>query len=759
MVLSPLLAKEEIKETSFEELSSSDRLNFLVSESKKRGVLPRNVAKEVLLEALGRNNSIRPDFKIGDSPLKVLLIGPREETDLPAGRVNTPNYGLWRLKSFLEACGLEVDIFDPTSFDESVLRKMLEEKKYNFIGSSILGPTIPFNLELMFTAKKIQPEAKIVAGGIVPTVSPELLEKSPADFLVLGYGEYPFLDLILTEVYSLPFEPEKIPGVKKRKDGNFSGQHAWMVGCDDLSLFSHLVDSRFREEAKKYQEMQVGGLYKEEPRFNTLRLMGQVYCNKGCSFCSTRRFQEFATGQKGTSSFSLEPENRLKIIASFLENNPEIKTVFISDDDFFSSRKKAKDFFQEVIAYREKTGKQVNFILSGRVDEVDKELLDLAKKAGIILINYGVESFAEKTLRFFRKGITPEQAKKTIGETLKAGIIPSINLLIFHPQVGIDDLMVTVKEAVNFAIKGAELNLATFIRAYYGASILEEGYSAEEINYLVEDEKGNILEILNKTKLLPPEEMEKLVERVIVRRSKIEEALKRERNYAARRAPSQVVQLIFLWAIIEEVPDVFPSEEKEGIISDIKGKITQIFEEQGERYAFVSQYDDKKEVASFIQRSGLNLTSLSPEIQKEIVSLIEELLKNGCPEEVLKEIVSFKKDLFCEIWERHPELKGFLWYLFFIQEKSRFFHLNDTERFFLAAGITSSFKEQVSEDLLMTIFQQLARLPQDKEKRERLKKMINYYLLKNPILARRGEKEYYLPEGIKNSAREFLHLL
>ena len=46
-----------------------------------------------------------------DRAPKVLLIGAFEPTDLPTGRFDAPPFGLQRIASFLNAAGINCDIF------------------------------------------------------------------------------------------------------------------------------------------------------------------------------------------------------------------------------------------------------------------------------------------------------------------------------------------------------------------------------------------------------------------------------------------------------------------------------------------------------------------------------------------------------------------------------------------------------------------------------------------------------------------------
>lgn len=87
--------------------------------------------------------------------------------------------------------------FPVTTLGEEKLEELLKEKNYDFIGFTVLGPTLPYDIQLTHKVKTLQEKAVLVAGGAVPTADPQLLKESAVDFVIKGWGEDPLLNLVV----------------------------------------------------------------------------------------------------------------------------------------------------------------------------------------------------------------------------------------------------------------------------------------------------------------------------------------------------------------------------------------------------------------------------------------------------------------------------------------------------------------------------------------------------------------------------------
>ena len=130
---------------------------------------------------------------------RILLIGPYDPL---CGEYTflAPPLGVWRLAGVLESAGAEVRVFDPNCCGgppSRALERELLGGAWDIIGSSTTGMTLRFDLELAHLARRMAPNALLVAGGMEATFRPELMfSLGPFDCVVLGEGERPLLELV-----------------------------------------------------------------------------------------------------------------------------------------------------------------------------------------------------------------------------------------------------------------------------------------------------------------------------------------------------------------------------------------------------------------------------------------------------------------------------------------------------------------------------------------------------------------------------------
>src|SRR5579862_2967474 len=97
----------------------------------------------------------------------VLLIGPY---DPHCGEYTflAPPLGVWRLAGVLESVGVHTKVFDPNCCRDTpqrALERELLDGAWDIIGVSTTGMTLRFDLELAHIARRMAPNAILVAGG------------------------------------------------------------------------------------------------------------------------------------------------------------------------------------------------------------------------------------------------------------------------------------------------------------------------------------------------------------------------------------------------------------------------------------------------------------------------------------------------------------------------------------------------------------------------------------------------------------------
>jgi radical SAM superfamily enzyme YgiQ (UPF0313 family) len=113
------------------------------------------------------------------------------------------------------------------------------------------------------------------------------------------------------------------------------------------------------------------------------------------------------------------------------------------DDTFTCDQKRARKICREILARKLK----ISWKCFTRADRVDDELLKWMKDAGCYYINFGCESFNDKTLELLKKGFTTAQSLEAIDLVHRAGMIACSSFMLGLPDETIEDIEHTIKTA------------------------------------------------------------------------------------------------------------------------------------------------------------------------------------------------------------------------------------------------------------------------------------------------------------------------
>jgi len=124
----------------------------------------------------------------------------------------------------------------------------------------------------------------------------------------------------------------------------------------------------------------------------------------------------------------------------------------------------------------------IRWVCNSRVDTVTREMLNSMREAGCWLISFGIESSSQKILDNVKKGITPEQSKKAVKMTHRAGIATIGHFVFGLPGETEDSIKNTIRFARRIPLNFAEFYIAT---PFPGSELFNEmdGRSYDEINW------------------------------------------------------------------------------------------------------------------------------------------------------------------------------------------------------------------------------------------------------------------------------------
>jgi len=404
---------------------------------------------------------------------KILLINPALSGGLISGifTVKVP-LGLAYIAGYLEKKGYSPEILDCMAHYEHI-KKVGEDKwriglpeeqiikKIKELNPDIVGIACGYTVheeDSMIVAKlikKINKNILVVFGGAHTSANPSLVLKNPnVDIAVIGEGEITFSEIVknLGDKKKL----EKVKGIayldknKKIKINPFS---EYVKNLDDLPFPArHLLPM---EKYLKHPQNAIANM-----RSPTTEIISSRGCPFNCIFCSIHT----VWGKKWRARSAKNVVDEIEE----LHKKYSIKEFRFFDDNLTWDKKRMIELCKEII--KRKLDIRWDTPNGVAIATLNEEVLAKMKKSGYYKIVMGIESGSEKTLRFMRKPVSLEHARKIIGICNKLGIWTWSTFVIGFPNETREE----IQKTIDFA-KKAGLNFVTFYIAqpYPGTDLCE----------------------------------------------------------------------------------------------------------------------------------------------------------------------------------------------------------------------------------------------------------------------------------------------
>ncbi len=321
-----------------------------------------------------------------------------------------PN-GFLFLAAVLEKYGHEVAIYD-RNVDYRQPKDFIPFKP-DIVGVSVVtSPGITDAIAQSIEFRRLMPEAKIVWGGVHPSLLPEQTLTEPyIDYVVIGEGEYTLLQLV-QHLESSNGDLVEIKGLAYKEDGKIiiNKPRPFIKNLDELPDPAwHLVD------VKKYSDITL----------NTSR-----GCPFRCTFCYNIGFHNGHWGE-------FSPE---RIIAQIehLQKCYGVKYIKIWEDNFTFNRKRLRLFCKLVIGRK----LRVKWDCETRAGLKEEDVALLAE-AGCVSAGIGAETGSPRLIDFLCKDTTVKDVERTFWLLVKHKILPRLYIMHGVPTETIEDFNLT----------------------------------------------------------------------------------------------------------------------------------------------------------------------------------------------------------------------------------------------------------------------------------------------------------------------------
>lgn len=349
---------------------------------------------------------------------KILLVNPPQTSSMYC----TPPLGILYLASVLERADFQTDVLDcPAEKGKNSIEAVIQKVKEfqpDWVGLTCMTSTYTSAINV---AKAIRKESncKIMIGGAHVTAvggKTVLDEADMVDVAVEGEAESVIVEIV----------KEYITGRKCIK------QKQVVMDLDSIPFPAwhkvNLDNYKTVEGTEKFATM-----------------VSSRGCRYNCIFCdSNKNFR------------ARSPENVVSEI-EYLVKNFGIKKIIFYDDNIAIDKNRVIKICDLI------TEKNlcIKFKCETRVNLVDEALLTKLKTAGCYLISYGIECGHQKGLNFLRKGTTLDMIRNAIKLTHSCKINVLGYFIIGLPIETQEDIMATIKFAIELDVEYAQFSLLT----------------------------------------------------------------------------------------------------------------------------------------------------------------------------------------------------------------------------------------------------------------------------------------------------------
>jgi len=335
----------------------------------------------------------------------------------------------------LEKAGHDVRLLDLVARNQTKeeLRSLVRSGKPDFVVLDSTTPSIYSDIECSRIVKDESKALVIMVGPHISALPEEtlLLAKGAVDIACIGEYDYTVKDIV--EGYN---NPERIDGIAYYKEGKVfrTKPRALIENLDELPFpaWHHLDLLKYFDGGKLY------------PYIDIISGRG---CPNRCIFCLWPQVMH------GTKYRLRSPKNVVDEIEHDIKLCPRVikgGEFFFEDDTFTVDKNRAAAICEEIL----RRNLRIVFSVNGRVDNADRELFKIMKRAGCRELLVGFESASQSLLDKMHKNISLERSGEFMDYAKEAGLDVHGCFVIGLPG----ETEETAQETIRFAL---ELGLTT----------------------------------------------------------------------------------------------------------------------------------------------------------------------------------------------------------------------------------------------------------------------------------------------------------
>ncbi len=197
-------------------------------------------------------------------------------------------------------------------------------------------------------------------------------------------------------------------------------------------------------------------------------------CPFNCSFCNVK----VANGDVSIKGKSDIIELIKQSLESLKKHHPESfkEVAFFGGTFTYGDKETIESYLQIVKPYIEKG--EINGIrVSTRPDFFDNEIVELFKKYGVLVVEFGVQSFSDKVLKAVKRGHRAEIAEKAVLLSKRHGFKTSVHLMAGLPEQTAETFLKDVKKAIELKVDYVRIHPLVVLK---NTLLAEQNYKAPD---------------------------------------------------------------------------------------------------------------------------------------------------------------------------------------------------------------------------------------------------------------------------------------
>ncbi|NCO54490.1 MAG: hypothetical protein COS14_06135 [Bacteroidetes bacterium CG02_land_8_20_14_3_00_31_25] len=339
--------------------------------------------------------------------------------------------GIFQIASFLRENNCKVSVLD--ALQEGIDKSKKYKNNYYRVGLSdeeiiakispdidLIGVSIPFSHlaklahELIAQIKAKYSSIPIAIGGVYPSSQPELAVTSNADFIILGEGEEPMLELVnylLKRTEKLPDSIiQRNSDLKKIKNHFTKDINRFPLPARDLVVFNKYLARSPRN---------VRG-------WKSASIITSKGCPFDCEFCAVHP----VCGYKWRP---FSPQRVLEEI-NYLVDNYHVNNIEIEDDNFTINQQRVEEILNGIIEINKNKQYLSWQALNGlRIDTLNEALIKLFKESNCRHLNIALEHGDADMLNIIQKKLNLEKVLEVVGLLKKYEIASHVFTIYGYP--------------------------------------------------------------------------------------------------------------------------------------------------------------------------------------------------------------------------------------------------------------------------------------------------------------------------------------